>query len=352
MHNGTKTGKVVPIGASIPLAGLLASLSRALDLTEGEVLGHSIRSCWIGMTLGRALNLPADQQAELYYALLLKDAGCSANAHETSSWFGTDDRAAKHALKTVDWSRKTQAVRYALSQAKRGGNPWERLQQIVQLGKRGPEEVSRELVTMRCTRGADVVRRLGWVTLAPEAVLNLDEHWDGSGQPQGLAGPQIPLLGRILALAQTAEIFWNQYGPVGAQEVVRKRSGTWFDPELASTFLTLSAGAEYWQDLKNLDGPQAIAALDPAPKNIPLSSLDPLLDIARTFGEVVDAKSPWTATHSVRTAQVAQILAKTLGWSVRQQQETLLAGFFHDLGKLGVSNQILDKAGPLTPAER
>ncbi len=114
----------------------------------------------------------------------------------------------------------------AVSQAKRGGKPWERLQQLVQLGKRGPEEVSRHLVAMRCTRGADVVRRLGWVTLVPEAVLNLDEHWDGSGQPYGLAGQQIPLLGRILALAQTAEVFWNHHGLNAAREVVRRTGRT------------------------------------------------------------------------------------------------------------------------------
>ena len=56
--------------------------------------------------------------------------------------------------------------------------------------------------------------------------------------------------------------------------------------------------------------------------------------------------------HSVRTALYASNLAKILGWDERSQQETLLAGFFHDLGKLGVSNLILDKPGPLDAEER
>ncbi|MCY0881708.1 MAG: HD domain-containing protein [Firmicutes bacterium] len=337
---------------TLSMAELVASLSQALDLTEGEPMGHSIRSCAIGMALAQALHLSRTEQKELYYALLLKDAGCSANSHQISTWFGTDDRHAKHALKTVNWSRMTEAVRYAIHQAKPGAQWRERLTQIVQLSRRGPKNASRQLVAMRCTRGADVIRSLGWVELAPAAVLNLDEHWDGSGQPQGLRGEAIPLLGRILALAQTAEIFWGRYGKEAARTVVRQRRGTWFDPALSDLFLQLSAHSNFWEKIVQWATPNDIAALDPAPSDIALSSLDPLLHIARVFGEIVDTKSPWTVRHSIRTAHYAQTLAEGMGWSVRRQQEVLLAGFFHDLGKLGVSNLVLDKPGPLDKAER
>lgn len=336
---------------NISTAELVASLSRALDLTEGESMGHAIRACWIGMSVGQALGLPQKERGELYYALLLKDAGCTANAQQVSNWFGTDDRTAKYALKTVNWSNLWAATRYAVGQA-RPGAPWrQRMQQIVSIGKRGPK-AARELVAMRCTRGADIVRQLGWVDVAPQAVLNLDEHWDGSGQPQGLRGHAIPILGRILGLAQTVEIFWNRSGPSAAIEVVCNRRGTWFDPELVDIFLSLAEGPGFWEQLSQVESPQAIAQIDPSPTTISLDSMEQLLHIARVFGEVVDAKTSWTAMHSVRTALYASNLAKILGWDERSQQETLLAGFFHDLGKLGVSNLILDKPGPLDAEER
>lgn len=336
---------------TLKTAELVAALSRALDLTEGEPLGHAIRTCWIGMHLGRALTLSIHEQSELYYALLLKDAGCSANAYQVSQWFGTDDRSAKYHLKSVNWSRLAQAVRYAVSQAKPGAPWYQRVAQIASLGRRGPKAV-RELVHMRCTRGADVVRELGWVSIAPEAVLNLDEHWDGSGQPRGLKGDEIPLLGRILALAQTVEIFWNRGGPDAAREVAQSRRGTWFDPVLVDAFLTMSRTSEFWQQLLQINHPRAIADWDPNPTVISLTSYDAVLHIARVFGEIVDTKSPWTAMHSIRTARYAQTLAQIMGYPATVSDEALLAGFFHDLGKLGVSNLILDKPGTLDDEER
>ena len=61
-------------GAQVAMSEVLASLSRALDLTEGQPMGHSVRACVIGMRLGESVGLGEEQLAELYYALLLKDA--------------------------------------------------------------------------------------------------------------------------------------------------------------------------------------------------------------------------------------------------------------------------------------
>ncbi|AEJ39668.1 metal-dependent phosphohydrolase, HD subdomain protein [Sulfobacillus acidophilus TPY] len=333
------------------LATLIATLSRALDLTEGEPLGHAIRSCWIGMQLGEALSLGEDERHELFYALLLKDAGCSANSHQVSEWFGTDDRSAKYELKSVNWSRLSHAVRYAVAQTKPGA-PWrERLTAIANIARRGPQ-AARTLVEMRCTRGADLVRELGWVSLAPDAVLNLDEHWDGSGQPRGLRGHEIPLLGRILSLAQTVEMFWSRFGPEAARDVARSRRGSWFDPELVDAWLSMSADDTLFTQLAALNLPHQIASYDPKPRSLPWDDHAVLLPIAQVFADIVDTKSSWTASHSWRTAHYAKSLTEILGEPPALQEAALLAGLFHDLGKLGVSNLILDKPGPLSPAER
>ena len=68
-----------------------------------------------------------------------------------------------------------------------------------------------------------MARKVGMDEATAAAIAALDEHWDGRGYPAGVAGEQIPLLGRILCIAQTAEVFW-QLGGVGAVcEVARAR---------------------------------------------------------------------------------------------------------------------------------
>src|SRR5207249_1520009 len=90
---------------AVGVCEVLASLSFALDLTEGQPFGHSLRTCLIGMKLGERIGLSLQDHRDLYYALLLKDVGCSSNAARVYELFGGDDRAAKRELKRVDWSR-------------------------------------------------------------------------------------------------------------------------------------------------------------------------------------------------------------------------------------------------------
>jgi putative nucleotidyltransferase with HDIG domain len=73
--------------------------------------------------------------------------------------------------------------------------------------------------------------------------------------------------------------------------------------------------------------------------------------IAQVFAEVVDAKSPFTGEHSIRTTQMAVSVAHQLGWDAADIDELRRAGLFHDLGKLTVPNSILDKPSPLTASE-
>jgi HD-GYP domain-containing protein (c-di-GMP phosphodiesterase class II) len=342
----------IPIDFSqLSASTLLAALSRALDLTEGEPLGHSIRAAAIGLAVAEQLDLDAAIQGQLYFALLLKDAGCSANAHQVSAWFGADDQQAKQNLKVVNWSKFSQATRYAVQNAKPGAVLWERLVQMAALAKRGPR-AARELVVLRCTRGADLVRSLGFSDLAPDAVFYLDEHWDGQGQPMGLKGDAIPLLSRILLLAQTAEIFRSRMGDTAARDVIHQRRGTWFDPALVDAFMHLSASPTFFQEIARMDVPHLPAYDALSGSALKVNNLDGLLAVARVFGQIVDAKSPWTALHSLRCAYYAQSIANVLGWSPEQARRVLLVGFFHDLGKLGVSNLVLDKPGPLDPGER
>ncbi len=80
---------------ALSLEDVLSSLSYALDLTSGQVPGHTERSCLIALRLGAALNLSGDMLQSLRQAMLLKDSGCSSNAARMVEIYGGDDIAAK-----------------------------------------------------------------------------------------------------------------------------------------------------------------------------------------------------------------------------------------------------------------
>src|ERR1700674_5022590 len=85
--------------SSIRLSDIISALSYALDLTEGQPMGHSVRACMIGMRIAQQIGMTADEQADLYYALLLKDAGCSSNASRLFHILNADDIRAKGDVK-------------------------------------------------------------------------------------------------------------------------------------------------------------------------------------------------------------------------------------------------------------
>src|SRR5271168_3441949 len=90
--------------AQIALSGVVGALSHALDIAEGQPPGHAVRSCVIGMRLAGELDLDAVERSDLFYALLLKDAGCSANANRMAALFAADEREAKATAELVDWT--------------------------------------------------------------------------------------------------------------------------------------------------------------------------------------------------------------------------------------------------------
>jgi putative nucleotidyltransferase with HDIG domain len=339
-----------PVSPAIRLSEVLAALSYALDITEGQPEGHAIRSCLIGMRLARAVGVSAAQQSALFYALLLKDLGCSSNAAKVCALFGADDRVVKHALKTVDWPRLSQSFRYAARQAAAGKTPFERALRIVTIGLHG-QRGARQLVRIRCERGAEIARVLELPEATAAAIRVLDEHWDGRGHPDGLRGREIPLLGRIVGLAQTVEVFFSTYGVAAAYAMAAERRGQWFDPDLVDALEAIRGDTEFWDRLGAADVRDQIAALEPA-ERVLLADDARLDQVARAFALVIDSKSPWTYRHSERVADLAVGIAAILGFDGDEVRDLRRAALLHDVGKLGISNLVLDKPGPLTDAER
>ena len=331
-------------GDDVALSGVIGALSYALDITEGQPEGHALRSCAIGMRIAQELELPGTLRSDLFYALLLKDAGCSANAERMAALFGADDQAAKRTSKLVDWSSPWPAMRWSLRTVAPGGSMRERVARLQ--GIRDEGDVTRKLMEARCDRGAEIARMLYLSEETAAAIRSLDEHWDGRGQPDGLAGEEIPLLARILCLAQTVEIFHAAGGVKAARKVARRRRGRWFDPALVDAFGAICRDHAFWASLEDAD----VSHWEPG--DLVLRADDDRIDrIAEAFARVIDAKSPFTALHSVRVAEIAVGIGEVLGFDPVVQRDLRRAGLLHDIGKLAISNQILDKPGKLTDDE-
>ncbi len=330
------------------LSELLGALSYALDLTEGQPPGHCVRCCWIGVHLGKAVGLTDDDLHNLYYALLLKDVGCSSNAARICELYLTDDLKFKRDFKWVDGSFP-QVLKFALENTALGAGLVTKIRTI--LGTIETQaEVSQELIQTRCSTGAKVARRLRLDESVAEGVYHLDEHWDGKGHPEQRKGEAVPMFSRIALLAQVVDVFFGVGGRNAAVAELRKRRGTWFDPELVDAILAIPATDPMWSALTSKGLDEAVFQLEAGLHEMTIDD-DYLDEIAAAFGEVVDSKSPYTSGHSARVALYTDLLAKELGLSPERRRWLHRGALLHDVGKLGVSNSILDKPGKLDPAE-
>ncbi len=329
------------------LPELLGAMSHALDMTEGLPAGHSARTAFIALRIADRLGIVGQAKRDLFYAGLLKDAGCSSNAARLCQIYRADDLKLKRDYRTIGPSLP-DTLRYVLAQSAPGQGYAMRARTILSIVRNAPALVQ-EMIETRCHRGADIVRRLRLAEGAAEAVASLDEHWDGSGRPLGLRGGAIPVFSRIVLLAQIVEVFHASAGREAAIAEVRRRSGSWFDPAVVAAFEHAARDPALWAAL---DGDAEALALKEADDDETFVVDDGYLDdVAEAFADVVDAKSPFTAGHSRRVASFADGIAASVGFDAGQRQRLHRAALLHDVGKLGVSSMVLEKPGKLDEAE-
>ncbi len=345
------------------LAEIISALSFALDLTEGAVPGHALRSCLLSMRLGAELRLPDAMLADLYHASLLKDVGCSSNAARMCQIIGGgDDRAVKAGVKLEDWTRphqpKLSTLRLLWNNVLPGRGAAAKVAHILRIGATQHRN-NEEMIALRCDRGASIVRKIGMGDQAALAVQSLDEHWDGGGYPQRSEGHAISPLARVMAVAQHLDAFAIERGPDAAMRVLAERSRRWFDPEIVRAAESLHRGGTLWLQCLPTEGGEIAAperhtraaVLDAAPSAASRMTPGHIDTICEAFSEVVDAKSHYTFRHSMGVTEAARRIGTAMRLPRERQELLHRAALLHDLGKLRVPNSILDKPGKLDAAE-
>lgn len=340
----------------ISLAEIISALSFALDLTEGAMPGHALRTCVLGMRLGEALFLPPARMSNLYYGLLLKDVGCNNNFDHMSEILGEE----KHSLRTAknsDASNESGASGMSMftllwNTGRRQQSPIRRAASLLHLGF-AQRRRSEDVISVRCDRGARILRKLGLGDDVAEAVRGVDEKWDGSGFPGRRTRHHIPLESRVISIAQFLDVYAFEHGHEAAIRVLCERSERWFDPKIVRLAVQLHRQGTLWRYGSHVS-PEIetrAAVLDFAPDGMDQLKAGDIDLICEAFADVVDAKSSFTFRHSLGVTQVAIEMARALGLTKERTRLVHRAALLHDLGKLRVPNSILDKPNSLTVDE-
>jgi len=319
-------------------------ISLGTDLGMGQPMEHVMRQSLIALRLAERLGLDETTRAVVYYVGLISWVGCHVDAYEQAKWFG-DDLALKNDARQVDLTG-TAARAFIVSHVGAGRGLIERARLGVAFVGEGRRDAS-EMIENHWRATNELAARLGLSEQVRESLYQTFERWDGKGVPAEARGEEILLPARLVNLADVVEVYHQTGGVEAAVAVARERSGSQFDPELVEAFC-LDAPALF-SDLDGLTTWPAVIAAEPT-LQIVLS--DEELELAlEAMADFTDLKSPWTLGHSRAVAELAGAATTLYGLSEDDARLVRRAGLVHDLGRLGVSNAIWDKRGPLTAAE-
>lgn len=214
----------------VGIGGVVAALSVASDLTRGHPPGEAMRACLLATELARRAGLSDPATADVYYATLLRFAGCAATSHEIASVFGGDDTAVRARGDMVDITQPEEAMAFLDSL----GVSAAQFQALG--GVPGMARLKAEGARADCEVGAGLTTRLGLPDAVRRAVLDAFERFDGHGLPEGRAGVDVAEASRFAAVGFAAVMFHAAGGRASAVDAVARWSGRALDPQVAAVF--------------------------------------------------------------------------------------------------------------------
>ncbi len=339
------SGGAEPDRAQVRLAELVAALSLGIDLGFGQPMEHVLRQCLIALRLGERIGLGEQERAVVYYTALLINVGCHTDAHEQAKWFGDDI-----GLKADKYAYEFRSVRSTAAAMRRIGSGHPLLRRF-RLGLEFAVGGHHDLDNM-INHHSVMARMLGEQLGLPPAVLDAlsaaYEQWDGRGWPGELRKDAVPVASRLAQLAEFAEVAHRVGGVDAVTDLAKRRSGRQFDPDLAAALC-----ADPDAIFAGLDGVASwTAVIDAEPALAVVVSGDRFDAALRSVADFIDLKSPYTLGHARAVAELAGAAGARLGLPPADVRTLVRAGLVHGFGRLGVSNSIWDKPGPLGAGER
>ena len=332
--------------SSVRLAEIVALLSLGTDLGLGQPMEHMIRACLVALRMADRLGLPAAERRVLYYSGLLAWVGCHTDAYEQARWLGDDLLLKADTHYGFDFGRPRDVTAFMVKHVGGASRPFfTRLRMGVGFlheGRRALQSMAEN--HYRATD--DLAERLGLGDDVRAALKQSFERWDGKG-PLRVKGDQILLGSRLITLTDVVEVFRRTAGIEAAVAVARERRGTHFDPALVDLFC--ERAPDLFEGLEDKSSWQAVIAAEPSlAPTVPDEKLDDVLEALGSFAEL---KSPWALGHARGIAELTAEAGRGYGLPEGDVVTLRRAAWLHDIGALGVSNEIWDKRGTLTAPE-
>jgi putative nucleotidyltransferase with HDIG domain len=269
---------------------LIEGLSYALDVAEKNYFSHAKHVAYTSYMIAKELNLPIEQQKDTYYAALLHDIGAGNSCS----------------------------------------------------------------IEEHCIAGRDILKNLPVKNIISEFVYFHHEHINGTG-PFHLKGDEIPLPAQIICFADLFDSSFRDLKNLNFATFNEIRSWlndvhSLFDSEILITFQKLIEKEYFLLDYFNHEFNKILS------RRILIQEyyldLEGIKGYAHAFSEIIDKRSPFTYIHSVGIADLVIKISKELGYDSDVQNKVYIAALLHDVGKLAISNDIIDKAGKLNEQER
>jgi putative nucleotidyltransferase with HDIG domain len=276
----------------ISLDNLISALSLSLDLAENKKLEHARRTAYIALNIAESLTLAKDDLSDIYYGALLHDIG--------KAFIGS----------SIDEDHGDHS------------------------------EV-----------GALIVGKLPHLDSIKPLIQQHHDRWDGKGFPHTRQGNEINLGARIIHIADQLEYHLSlnsNPSPMDLINFLEINQGKAFDPIISSACKSLLKRNSFFKQLTMPKIDQALQKKKPKSREIQYNDLE---IIGEVFADLIDRKSPYTASHSTGVAEISEQLAKKVGLSLEICNKIKISGLLHDIGKMAIPNAILDKPGKLTPQE-
>lgn len=303
----------------------LYAMSFALDAVEHEFTGateeHGKRVAWLSMKMADGCGMSEEQLVDFIGCAILHDNAIAEYLQE------------ERKLRMGDGCMPTESLNAAAKTDRVRLTDYGRLARHVVIGERN-------------------AGLLPFRTDVKNAILWHHENADGSGA-LGLRQDQTSLQSELIHLADTVDLLYDlktirPEGFEGVRRFVAGETGRLFSERAAEQFERKVA----FSDIKALqeEGPEALLK-----KRIPAVwhdyTDDEIKAIAEFFARIIDYKSPFTTVHSLGVADKARRMAEYYQWNPDKAVSFYLAGAMHDIGKVVVGNEILEKPGKLDAAE-
>lgn len=326
---------------SIRAAEVVGAVSLATDLGTGQPLEHTLRTAILAVRLGELAGASESELADAYYVALLHSFGCTSDGPEATELYG-DDIAPRAAFALVD-AGNLEEVGAFLTATVGGGRPPDVREAMVADALANALPLAQATFALHCEVAQRLAGWLGFGSGTLEALAFVFERWDGHGLPAGVAGEDIALPARVLHVARDISVFLSAAGANEARAVIERRSGSAYDPRLAALatdhFDDLLFGldeAQIWE--------QAVAS-EPSPQRwMADEEIDAAFGVVATF---TDLKSRWLRGHAEGVAELAEAAAWRLNLTADEVTRVRRAALALDLGRVGVTNAIWEKPGPL-----